>query len=66
MRWTRRGRAPERRAGWGDGDARRLFGHLEVTPGMPVEALIRTGERSVVSYLVKPVTDFFHRSLRED
>ncbi|MYD99960.1 MAG: HlyD family type I secretion periplasmic adaptor subunit [Alphaproteobacteria bacterium] len=54
-------------ADWGrDGDARRLFGHLEVTPGMPVEALIRTGERSVVSYLVKPVTDFFHRSLRED
>ena len=49
-----------------DGDTRRLFGHLEVTPGMPVEALIRTGERSVVSYLVKPVTDFFHRSLRED
>ena len=47
-------------------DARRLFGHLEVTPGMPVEAHIRTGERSVVSYLVKPVSDFFYRSLRED
>ncbi|MDE0059551.1 MAG: HlyD family type I secretion periplasmic adaptor subunit [Defluviicoccus sp.] len=47
-------------------DARRLFGHLEVTPGMPVEAHIRTGERSVISYLVKPVSDFFHRSLRED
>ena len=47
-------------------DDRRLFGHLEVTPGMPVEAHIRTGERSVVSYLVKPVSDFFYRSLRED
>ena len=47
-------------------DARRLFGHLEVTPGMPVEAHIRTGKRSVVSYLVKPVSDFFYRSLRED
>ena len=47
-------------------DARRLLGHLEVTPGMPVEAHIRTGERSVVSYLVKPVSDFFYRSLRED
>lgn len=46
--------------------ARRSFGHLEVTPGMPVEAHIRTGDRSVVSYLVKPVSDFFHRSLRED
>ena len=47
-------------------DERRMFGHLEVTPGMPVEAHIRTGERSVVSYLVKPVSDFFYRSLRED
>ena len=53
------------KAGEGE-DARRLFGHLEVTPGMPVEAHIRTGERSVVSYLVKPVSDFFYRSLRED
>lgn len=58
---------PAAGAGRGGGtDARRLFGHLEVTPGMPVEADIRTGERSVVSYLVKPVSDFFHRSLRED
>ena len=53
--------------GAGEGkDDRRLFGHLEVTPGMPVEAHIRTAERSVVSYLVKPVSDFFYRSLRED
>ena len=47
-------------------DARRLAGHLVLTPGMPVEAHIRTGERSVMSYLVKPVTDFFYRSLREE
>ena len=47
-------------------DAKRLAGHLVLTPGMPVEAHIRTGERSVMSYLVKPVTDFFYRSLREE
>ena len=47
-------------------DARRRFGDLQVTPGMPVEAHIRTGTRSVVSYLVKPMTDFFYRSLREE
>ena len=41
-------------------------GDLALTPGMPVEAHIRTSERSVMSYLVKPVTDFFYRSLRED
>ena len=46
--------------------ANRLVGHLVLTPGMPVEAHIRTGERSVMSYLVKPVTDFFYRSLREE
>ena len=44
----------------------RLAGHLVLTPGMPVEAHIRTEERSVMSFLVKPVTDFFYRSLRED
>ena len=44
----------------------RLFGTLPMMPGMPVEAHIRTGERSVISYLVKPVTDFFYRSLREE
>ena len=45
---------------------RRLFGDLVVTPGMPVEAHIRTAERSVISYLAKPVSDFFYRSLREE
>ena len=44
----------------------RLVGGLAVTPGMPVEAHIRTADRSIVSYLVKPVTDFFYRSLREE
>ena len=58
--------APEAGTGEEDKAEHRLSGRLEVTPGMPVEVLIRTGERSVVSYLVKPVSDFFHRSLRED
>ena len=43
-----------------------VAGDLALTPGMPVEAHIRTSERSVMSYLVKPVTDFFYRSLREE
>ncbi len=42
------------------------FGDFAVTPGMPVEAHIRTQERTVISYLAKPVTDFFYRSLREE
>ncbi len=37
----------------------------EVTPGMPVEVFIATGERPALAYLVKPLTDQFARSFRE-
>jgi HlyD family secretion protein len=40
--------------------------HLQLLPGMPVEAHIRTGERSVISYLFKPLTDQFARTFREE
>ena len=39
---------------------------LALLPGMPVEVHIRTGERSPLSYLAKPLTDYFFRSLREE
>ena len=39
---------------------------LALTPGMPVEVHVRTGERTLISYLAKPLTDFFQRSLREE
>ena len=63
--------SPAETAGTGDRgeetqNKRRLFGDLVVTPGMPVEAHIRTAERSVISYSAKPVSDFFYRSLREE
>ena len=38
---------------------------LKLIPGMPVEAFIATGERTAISYLVKPVTDQFARAFRE-
>lgn len=44
----------------------RSLGGLNITPGMPVEVHIRTTDRTVISYLVKPVSDFFYRSLREE
>ncbi|MEP3920300.1 HlyD family type I secretion periplasmic adaptor subunit [Ascidiaceihabitans sp.] len=34
-------------------------------PGMPVEAFIRTADRSPLAYLVKPMTDYFNRAFRE-
>lgn len=41
------------------------LGELKLVAGMPVEAFIQTGERSVVSYLVKPLSDQFMRAFRE-
>ena len=32
---------------------------------MPVEAFVQTGDRTVISYLVKPLTDQFKRAFRE-
>lgn len=40
--------------------------HLEMVPGMPAEVLINTGARTLVQYLMKPLTDTFKRSLIED
>jgi HlyD family secretion protein len=42
------------------------LGKLTLVPGMPAEAFIRTGERTVMSYLVKPLTDQIMRAFREE
>lgn len=34
-------------------------------PGMPVDAFIRTGDRSPLAYLMKPLADYFARAFRE-
>ena len=47
-----------------DAEVGRLGG-VKLTPGMPVEAFIQTGERTLVSYLVKPLHDQLMRSFRE-
>ncbi len=47
-----------------DAEIARLKG-LHIIPGMPVETFIQTGERTVLSYLVKPLTDQIMRSFRE-
>jgi HlyD family secretion protein len=41
------------------------LGAVKLTPGMPVEAFIQTGERTLMSYLVKPLHDQLMRSFRE-
>ena len=41
------------------------LGDVKLTPGMPVEAFIQTGNRTVLSYLVKPLHDQLKRAFRE-
>lgn len=38
---------------------------LKLLPGMPAEAYIKTGERTVSNYLFKPLWDQMHRAMRE-
>jgi HlyD family secretion protein len=41
------------------------LGDVKLMPGMPVEAHIRTNDRTVLSYLVKPLADQMNRAMRE-
>lgn len=44
----------------------RLSEQTKLLPGMPVEAFIKTEDRSVLSYLVSPFTHQLNRAFRED
>lgn len=48
-----------------DGDVGKLQGMI-LLPGMPVEAFVQVGERSALSYLIKPLVDHFARAMREE
>ena len=41
------------------------LGTVKLVPGMPVEAFVQTGERTVISYLMKPLSDQVVRAFRE-
>ena len=47
-----------------ESELERLKG-LRLVPGMPVESFIQTGERTVLSYLLKPLSDQFTKAWRE-
>lgn len=47
-----------------EGEIERL-GDVALVPGMPVDAFIQTGERAPLTYLVKPLTDYFKKAFRE-
>jgi len=41
------------------------LGKVKLVPGMPVEAFVKTGDRTVMSYLMKPLSDQINRAFRE-
>ena len=41
------------------------LGEVKLIPGMPVEAFVQTGDRTMLSYLIKPLSDQFMRAFRE-
>lgn len=48
-----------------DDDELEKLGNQTLVPGMPVETFLKTDNRTVLSYLVKPVTDQIAHALRE-
>lgn len=46
-------------------EGRKLLGQLQIRPGMPVDLTIKTGERTMMNYLLRPVIDRAHSALRE-
>jgi HlyD family secretion protein len=48
-----------------EGEQAKLPGGTILIPGMPVEAYIRTKDRSPLAYLVKPLADYFSKAFRE-
>lgn len=48
-----------------DGELARL-GELRLMPGMPIEAFVQTGSRTVLSHVAKPITDHLARAFREE
>ena len=41
------------------------LGEAKLIPGMPVEAFVQTGDRTLISYLMKPLSDQLMRAFRE-
>lgn len=47
------------------GEIDKLPPEMTLIPGMPVEAFVRTADRSPLEYLTKPLADYFIRAFRE-
>ncbi len=48
-----------------DGEIEKLPEGMTLIPGMPVEAYVRTADRTPMDYFLKPVADYFAKAFRE-
>jgi protease secretion system membrane fusion protein len=44
----------------------KMIAHLQIRPGMPVDLFVKTGERTMMNYLLKPLMDHFKMSMSEE
>jgi membrane fusion protein, protease secretion system len=44
----------------------KMISNLQIRPGMPVELFVKTGERTMMNYLLKPVFDHLKMSMTEE
>lgn len=44
----------------------KMLAHLQIRPGMPVELFVKTGERTMMNYLLKPIFDRAGSALSEE
>lgn len=47
-------------------EGKKMLKNLQVRPGMPVEVFVKTGERTMMSYLLKPIFDRAATALSEE
>lgn len=43
-------------------EGQQMLGENKIQPGMPVEVIVKSGERNFLSYVLKPLTDNFSRA----
>lgn len=49
-----------------EGQKKIAANHMNIRPGMPAELFVKTGERTMFNYLLKPIMDRAHSALSEE
>ena len=48
-----------------EGEQSKIPEGIALVPGMPVEAFVKTNDRTPIAYLIKPLSDYFVKAMRE-